>query len=132
MLKKIAILLAACMLVVSLAACGNSGSSSSSSPAKDSGDGTYKMTYVVSVDDEYLNLLYHATADAAVDLGINLDLRYAGQDSNKVINAIEQAKAQGRGAISLRGKMIDAPIVTRARQTIAMAEELGMGRGEQA
>lgn len=99
MLKKIAILLASCMLVVSLAACGNSGSSSSSSPAKDSGDGTYKMTYVVSVDDEYLNLLYHATADAAAELGIDLDLRYAGQDSNKVINAIEQAKAEGKDAV---------------------------------
>ena len=50
----------------------------------------------------------------------------------EVLEAIAQAKAQGRGAISLRGKMIDAPIVTRAEQTIAMAEELGMGRGGQA
>jgi len=47
----------------------------------------------------------------------------------EVLEAIAQAKAQGRGAISLRGKMIDAPIVTRAQQTIAMAEELGMGKG---
>lgn len=87
------------MLVVSLAACGSSGSSASSSSAKDSGDGTYKMTYVVSVDDEYLNLLYHATAEAASDMGINLDLRYAGQDSNKVIDCIEQAKAEGKDAV---------------------------------
>jgi len=47
----------------------------------------------------------------------------------EVIEAITQAKAQGRGAISLRGKMIDAPIVSRARQTIAAAEELGIGKG---
>ena len=38
------------------------------------------------------------------------------------------AKAQGKGAISLRGKMIDAPIVARAERTIAMAEALGMAR----
>lgn len=47
-----------------------------------------------------------------------------------VIDAITRAKAEGKGAISLRGKMIDAPIVSRAQQTIAMAEELGLGRSE--
>lgn len=47
-----------------------------------------------------------------------------------VLDAIELAKQQGKGAISLRGKMIDAPIVSRARQTIAAACELGLGRKE--
>ncbi len=47
----------------------------------------------------------------------------------EVMEAIAFAKAQGKGAIALRGKMIDAPIVSRAQQTIAMAEALGMGRG---
>ena len=47
----------------------------------------------------------------------------------EVMEALETAKAQGKGAIALHGKMIDAPIVARAQQTIAMAEELGMGRG---
>ena len=47
----------------------------------------------------------------------------------EVMEAIATAKAQGKGAIALHGKMIDAPIVARAQQTIAMAEELGMGRG---
>lgn len=55
------------------------------------------------------------------------EIRYAYD----VMDAIELAKAQGKGAISLRGKMIDAPIVNRARQTIAMARELGLGREEQ-
>lgn len=49
----------------------------------------------------------------------------------EVMAAIALAKQQGKGAISLRGKMIDAPIVSRARQTIAMAEELGLGREEE-
>mgnify|MGYP002514629397 CR=1 FL=1 len=42
--------------------------------------------------------------------------------------AIRLAEEQGKGAIALHGKMIDAPIVTRAEQTIAMARELGLGR----
>lgn len=47
----------------------------------------------------------------------------------EVMEAIEMAKAQGKGAIALRGKMIDAPIVARAERTIAMAQALGMERG---
>ena len=46
----------------------------------------------------------------------------------EVLDAIALAKKQGRGAIALHGKMIDAPIVARAKQTIAAAEELGLGR----
>lgn len=46
----------------------------------------------------------------------------------EVIDAIRIAKEQGKGAISLRGKMIDAPIVTRAQRTISMAQALGMDR----
>ena len=47
----------------------------------------------------------------------------------EVMDAIALAKSQGKGAIALHGKMIDAPIVTRAQQTIAMAQALGMERG---
>ena len=49
----------------------------------------------------------------------------------EVMDAIRLAKEQGRGAIALRGKMIDAPIVARAEQTIAAAKEMGLGREEQ-
>lgn len=45
-----------------------------------------------------------------------------------VMDAIAGAKAQGKGAVSLRGKMIDAPIVARAQRTIDMANALGLGR----
>lgn len=48
----------------------------------------------------------------------------------EVMEAIALAKQQGKGAIALHGKMIDAPIVSRAEQTIAMAEALGLGREE--
>jgi len=48
----------------------------------------------------------------------------------EVMDAIALAKQQGRGVIALRGKMIDAPIVARAQQTIAAAQALGLGREE--
>ena len=46
----------------------------------------------------------------------------------EVLEAIALAKKCGKGAVSLYGKMIDAPIVARAEQTIAMAQALGIGR----
>lgn len=44
----------------------------------------------------------------------------------EVIDAISLAKKQGKGAISLHGKMIDAPIVARAKKVISMAKALGI------
>ena len=46
----------------------------------------------------------------------------------EVMDTIELAKSQGKGAIALHGKMIDAPIVARAQRTIDMAKALGLGR----
>lgn len=48
----------------------------------------------------------------------------------EVMEAIALAKRQGKGAIALHGKMIDAPIVARAQRIIATAEALGLGRRE--
>lgn len=48
----------------------------------------------------------------------------------EVLEAIKLAKQQGKGAASLRGKMIDAPIVARAEQTIELAKALGFDRRE--
>lgn len=48
----------------------------------------------------------------------------------EVMEAIRRAKEQGKGAIALYGKMIDAPIVARAERTISMAQALGIGRGD--
>jgi citrate lyase subunit beta/citryl-CoA lyase len=45
----------------------------------------------------------------------------------EVLEAIEVAKSQGKGAIALYGKMIDAPIVLRAKQVIALVEQLKGG-----
>ena len=44
--------------------------------------------------------------------------------ANEVLQAIEEAKRMGKGAIALHGKMIDAPIVARAKQTLAAAQAI--------
>lgn len=50
------------------------------------------------------------------------DIEYA----KMVFEAIKRGKEQGKGAVSLLGKMIDKPIVERARQTLEAAKALGM------
>lgn len=44
----------------------------------------------------------------------------------EIIEAIKQAREMGTGVISLRGKMIDAPIVKRAARVIRTASSLGL------
>ncbi len=44
--------------------------------------------------------------------------------AREVLDAIAAGKRQGRGAVALHGKMIDAPIVARAGQTLAAAAEM--------
>lgn len=48
------------------------------------------------------------------------DIDYA----HDVMEAIEEGKRQGKGVISLRGKMIDAPIVKRAQQVLEMERQM--------
>ncbi len=47
--------------------------------------------------------------------------------ARRVFDAIREAKEKGKGAISLNGKMIDAPIVERARIVLEAAKELSGG-----
>lgn len=44
----------------------------------------------------------------------------------EVMAALEAGKRAGKGAVSLHGKMIDAPIAARARQVLTEARELGL------
>lgn len=43
-----------------------------------------------------------------------------------VLAAIEMGKKMGKGAVSLRGKMVDRPIVLRAEQILATAKRIGL------
>jgi len=44
----------------------------------------------------------------------------------RVMEAMEQAKREGKGVFSLDGKMVDAPIISRASQTLELAKLLGL------
>lgn len=48
--------------------------------------------------------------------------------AHEVIKAIEYAKSRGKGAVSLYGKMIDAPIVARAEQVLKMEKAINGGK----
>jgi citrate lyase subunit beta/citryl-CoA lyase len=50
------------------------------------------------------------------------DIAYA----QAVMNAFEDARARGLGAIAFRGQMLDYPVVDRARQTLTLAKTLGV------
>lgn len=47
--------------------------------------------------------------------------------AREVMAVIEEGERLGRGAVSLRGKMIDKPIVDRARRVLDAAQALGLG-----
>ena len=47
--------------------------------------------------------------------------------AREVLDVIEDGKKRGIGAVSLRGKMIDKPIVDRAERILAVARALGLG-----
>lgn len=99
--KLLALGLAGAM-ALSLAACGGSSSSSSSSASgKPTGSDGYDITYIVTDDSGYLNNLWHDAVETADALDVNLDVRYAGEDSNKVLDCIAQAKAAGKDAVIL-------------------------------
>jgi len=42
--------------------------------------------------------------------------------ARRVVDAFEEAQAKGRGAVALDGKLLDPPIVERARQTLALRD----------
>lgn len=46
--------------------------------------------------------------------------------AQRVIDAIREAEVKGKGAIALDGKMIDAPIVNRAKKVLEMAKRGGL------
>lgn len=46
--------------------------------------------------------------------------------AKRVMSAMEEAKKEGKGVFSLDGKMVDAPIINRAKTTLELAEILGL------
>ena len=48
------------------------------------------------------------------------------EKAGKIVQAFENASARGLGVVALGSKMIDAPVVARARKTIELAIRLGL------
>ena len=46
--------------------------------------------------------------------------------AEKVIDALERAELSGSGVVSVGTKMIDAPVVVRAKRTLALAKAMGL------
>jgi len=51
--------------------------------------------------------------------------------AQQVIQAINKAQSEGSGVASLNGKMVDLPIVNRAKRTLHLAQILGLLEGAQ-
>lgn len=50
------------------------------------------------------------------------EIRYA----KRVLEAMEEAESEGKGVFSLDGKMVDAPVINRAKNTVELAMLLGL------
>jgi len=44
----------------------------------------------------------------------------------RVLEVMEEAEKEGKGVCSLEGKMIDAPVIQRARTTVGLGQRLGL------
>lgn len=101
-MKKIAALAVTAVMVLGLAACGGSGSSSASGGSGDSGADSgsgEKITLIMSQRDEFLSSLEAGAKKAAGELGVNLVTQDANQDESKQIQYVQAAAADGQKAI---------------------------------
>lgn len=74
------------------------------------------FTGKLSISPHHLQPIHDAFAPSERELQFALD----------VVEAMERAKAEGLGAVSLHGKMIDPPVVRQAELTLDMARASGL------
>ncbi|MBC9130143.1 citrate (pro-3S)-lyase subunit beta [Frischella sp. Ac48] len=68
------------------------------------------------INPRQIELLHNAYAPTAAEV----------ENAQKVVEAAEEGERKGLGVISLNGKMIDAPIIARARKVIELAKYSGV------
>ncbi|AJA44346.1 citrate (pro-3S)-lyase subunit beta [Frischella perrara] len=68
------------------------------------------------INPRQIDLLHNAYAPTAAEV----------EHAQKVVEAAEEGERKGLGVISLNGKMIDAPIIARARKVIELAKYSGV------
>ena len=89
-----------------LTACGSSTSNtgaadqaSDAASAAGTAGSAYNMSYIATVEDEWLTELMNDMSVSAKNNDVNMEIMHAGNDSSKVIQCIEQAKAEGKDAV---------------------------------
>lgn len=80
------------------AGAGTANQASDGATASGEGSGAYNMCYIATVEDEWLTDLMNDMSVSAKNNGVDMEIMHAGNDSSKVIQCIEQAKAEGRNA----------------------------------
>ena len=94
MKKRIfSMVLCVALVLTLLAGCGSSASSSSGGAKK------YKMAYVISTVDEFLGFLRDDVVKAAEDKGVEMEILYAGEDNQKLIDCVTAAANEGMDAV---------------------------------
>lgn len=68
------------------------------------------------INPRQIDLLHNAYAPTAAEV----------ENAHKVVEAAEEGERKGLGVVSLNGKMIDAPIIDRARKIIELAKYSGV------
>lgn len=74
------------------------------------------MTGKAAINPRQIEIIHEAYAPSKEE--VNHALR--------VLRAVEKAEAEGLGVFSLDGKMVDAPIIARAQNTLNLARVLGL------
>ena len=77
------------------------------------------LTGKSAINPRQIEIIHAVFAPTEADLGYAL----------RVLAAMEEAEKEGRGVFSLDGKMIDAPVIKRARTTLELAQRLGLIEG---
>ncbi|MFQ1006883.1 citrate (pro-3S)-lyase subunit beta [Gilliamella apicola] len=68
------------------------------------------------INPRQIELLHNAYAPTASEV----------ENAKKIVEAAEEGERKGLGVVSLNGKMIDAPIITRAQKIIELAKYSGV------
>ncbi|AWZ49491.1 CoA ester lyase [Clostridiaceae bacterium 14S0207] len=74
------------------------------------------FTGKASINPRQIDTIHSVFAPAAAEI----------KHAQRVMDAMEEAKSEGKGVFSLDGKMVDAPVINRAKTTLELAKILGL------
>ncbi len=74
------------------------------------------MTGKASINPRQIDGIHSVFAPTAAEI----------RHAERVLEAMEEAEKEGKGVFSLDGKMVDAPVINRAKTTVELAKVLGL------